>query len=162
MDGLKHISTLSFYIWTNTSLSKIWDQSMISLEWRFFVMRQINLFVSTSLDSLTKPSTTQDLFKGFKISQWAHHLIYLPAKTAEHKQYRALVGKLLFLERLTRPDITFTVNVLGRFLDNPTKIQFVALHNLLNYVQGTKMRSDFVNAKWIHLHGGCCKRSLLH
>lgn len=67
--------------------------------------------------------------------------------TAEHKQYRTIVGKLLFISRLTRPDISYTVNALGRFLENPTKIQLIAMQNLLQYLRGTKDMYLTLNCK---------------
>jgi Reverse transcriptase (RNA-dependent DNA polymerase) len=64
--------------------------------------------------------------------------------TDEEKQrmaqfpYRQVVGKLLYLSIATRPDISYAVGVLCRFLKNPGKEHWAAVKHLLRYVKGTK------------------------
>lgn len=41
----------------------------------------------------------------------------------DSKSYRSLIGRLLYLTH-TRPDITYTVNVLSRFVSKPTMKHF--------------------------------------
>ena len=43
-----------------------------------------------------------------------------PASPEEHSQYRSIVGALLFLSVLTRPDITEAVTRLCRYMHAPT------------------------------------------
>jgi len=50
-------------------------------------------------------------------------------------QYRALVGKLKFLTN-TRPDLSFTVQTLSQFLQNPKTPHLQALLHTMAYVQG--------------------------
>ena len=54
----------------------------------------------------------------------------------DHTQYRALVGKLNFLTN-TRPDLSFTVQTLSQFLQQPRTPHLQALLHTLAYVQGT-------------------------
>lgn len=52
--------------------------------------------------------------------------------------YRQLIGGLMYLSTSTRPDITFSVSYLSRFLDRPTLETWNAGKRILRYLQGTK------------------------
>ena len=54
------------------------------------------------------------------------------------KKFRRDVGKLLYLARLTRPDICFAVNRLSQFVSNPGQVHFTELRWLLRYLAGTR------------------------
>jgi hypothetical protein len=56
----------------------------------------------------------------------------------QHVDYRALVGKLLYLSIATRPDISYAVGVLCRFNDNPGPQHWDAAKKVLRYLQQTK------------------------
>ncbi|KAL7593273.1 hypothetical protein Lser_V15G33153 [Lactuca serriola] len=51
--------------------------------------------------------------------------------------FRSLVGGLNYLTH-SRPDISFPVSVVSRFLHNPTKLHLGAAKRILHYVAGTK------------------------
>ena len=50
--------------------------------------------------------------------------------------YRRLVGKLLYLT-ITRPDITFAVHCLSRFVQAPQSPHLQAMHHLLRYLESS-------------------------
>ncbi|CAM8881465.1 unnamed protein product [Rhodiola kirilowii] len=52
------------------------------------------------------------------------------------KMYQQLVGSLIYLT-LTRPDISFAVGVVSRFMQNPRKPHLEAVRRILSYVKGT-------------------------
>jgi len=55
-------------------------------------------------------------------------------------QYRSLVGELAWISTATRPDITFAVNKLSRYLQNPSRVHMRAAQSVLNYLQTTRTR----------------------
>ena len=61
-----------------------------------------------------------------------------PLNATEYSQYRTLVGMLLYAARLTRPDLSNSINLLGRFLEFPTKQQWIALCHVLEFIRSTK------------------------
>nr|KYP33448.1 Retrovirus-related Pol polyprotein from transposon TNT 1-94 [Cajanus cajan] len=50
--------------------------------------------------------------------------------------YRRLVGRLIYLT-ISRPDISFPVNKLSQFMQEPRSTHMTAAHNLLRYLKGT-------------------------
>src|SRR5699024_5183462 len=61
-----------------------------------------------------------------------------PALNKEQtKYYRSLIGSLLYISNITRPDICFAVNYLSRFMQNPTKQHWVYAKHVLNYANVT-------------------------
>ena len=65
------------------------------------------------------------------------------AKTTMAKvPYRQILGKLLYLSVMTRPDISFVVNMLARFATNPSKPAWQAMKHLLRYLRHTSSLGD--------------------
>ena len=54
--------------------------------------------------------------------------------------FRAIVGKCMYLATCTRPDISYAVRELARFMSNYGRRHFEAAKHLLRYLQGTKSR----------------------
>ena len=55
----------------------------------------------------------------------------------EHKLFRRLIGRLIFLITATQPDISFPVNQLSQFLAEPRQVHLVAAKHVLRYIQAT-------------------------
>lgn len=55
--------------------------------------------------------------------------------------YRELIGSLLYLATSSRPDISFAVSFLSRFLDAPTLSLWKAAKRVLRYLKETKSKS---------------------
>lgn len=58
------------------------------------------------------------------------------ADLLDEKTYRSIVGSLIFLTH-TRPDITYSVSVVSRYITNSSKIHMKASKRILMYVKGT-------------------------
>ena len=57
----------------------------------------------------------------------------------EHtSNFQSAIGSLLHFSRMTRPDISASVNILGRFSSNPDKSHIDALSHLLGCLERTK------------------------
>jgi hypothetical protein len=56
----------------------------------------------------------------------------------KHIPFKQLIGSLLYIARMMRPDITFTVSLLSRFMANPGHIHWEAAKRVLRYLKGTK------------------------
>lgn len=50
--------------------------------------------------------------------------------------YRSLVGALQYLT-ITRPDLSYVVNLISKFLHAPTDDHFLVVKRILRYVKGT-------------------------
>jgi len=55
----------------------------------------------------------------------------------DSKIFRNLVGSLIYLTN-SRPDILFSVSIISRFMENPSRLYFAASKRILRYLQGTK------------------------
>ena len=54
--------------------------------------------------------------------------------------YRELLGSLLWISRVSRPDIQAAVSILCRFASNPSERHLKALRGILAYLSGTKYK----------------------
>jgi hypothetical protein len=59
-------------------------------------------------------------------------------------KYQSLVGSLIWLVIITRPDITFCTNHLAQYLVNPTKDYFDAALDVLRYLNSTIKRGIYL------------------
>lgn len=53
------------------------------------------------------------------------------------KPYMQAIGSLLFAAQITRPDISFAVNLLSRYGTNPGKAHWTAVKRIMRYLKGT-------------------------
>jgi hypothetical protein len=79
-------------------------------------------------DKLTKPSE--------KISE--EELKWLDDRGRTSTEYRQIVGELIYLSERTRPDITYAVGQLSRHIQDARRVHWIAVKNVLAYLQGTQ------------------------
>lgn len=60
-------------------------------------------------------------------------------------EYRKLIALANFISCWTRPDITFTVNKLCKYMSNPGPVHWQALKHLIRYLRGTTRVGLFYN-----------------
>ena len=53
------------------------------------------------------------------------------------RQYAQIIGSLGFLTNYTKPDITYAVNRLSRYISNPDESHCTAVERVLRYFKGT-------------------------
>jgi histone deacetylase 1/2 len=71
-----------------------------------------------------------------------------PPRTEFVTEYRSLIALANFVSCWTRPDITYTVNKLCKYMSNPGDNHWRALKHLLRYLSGTRedgLRYDYSN-----------------
>jgi hypothetical protein len=57
--------------------------------------------------------------------------------TKDQLRYSQIVGSLMYLASATRPDISFVVSKLSRYMSNPGDDHWHALERVLRYLKGT-------------------------
>ena len=60
--------------------------------------------------------------------------------------YRQLVGILIYLTH-SRPDISFLVSMVSRFMQNPHESHWLAAKRIFHYIQGTMHYGVFYSSK---------------
>jgi len=79
----------------------------------------------------SKPQSTPMAPKGSDKNKY-------PDRPPANVPYREAIGSLLYLASTTRPDITYTVNMLSRQQSNPTEEDWRRVKRVFRYLQGTR------------------------
>ena len=127
--NIKDLGKLSFFLGIEIG----YLQSGISMSQRKFTME---LLQESGIENF-KPTVTP-LPINLKLSADEGELYHDPS------HYRCMVGKLNFLTH-TRPDLSFTVQHLSQFLQNPRIPHYKALVHTLNYLAGTAGQGIVLN-----------------
>lgn len=65
----------------------------------------------------------------------------------KNNNYREMVGSLLYLSTISRPDIAFAVNYLSRFNANPMRSHMKAVKRVFQYLKGSKSQGINYNGE---------------
>lgn len=61
-----------------------------------------------------------------------------PLNETQHNKYRSVLGKLLYLGRISRPDLSISTNLLGRQVAHPTEDNLKAMIRVAGYLLGSR------------------------
>ena len=107
----------------------------------------LEIKLSTASIFLSKRTYTNHILKTFKMRDCNY--IKMPMEVhlklqeeTEGKQvsstnFRSLIGSLTYLMN-TRPDLTYSVSYLSRFMDKPSSEHLLAAKRIMRYLKGTK------------------------
>lgn len=84
------------------------------------------------------PTTTTPLSSGFEFTSDDSPSTEADKEEMSHHPYRSLVGALMYVMIGTRPDISFAIGCLSRYLINPGKRHWDQALRVLNYLRGTR------------------------
>ena len=63
-----------------------------------------------------------------------------PCTEDEHAEYRRVIGAVMYLQVMTRPDLAQACSYLSQFLEAPLKWHYVKMKRMIRYLQGTADR----------------------
>ena len=98
----------------------------VTLMQSHYVEKMLNRFEYSDCTSTPTPYDPSVLLrKNRKIAQ-------------DQLRYSQIIGSLMYLASATRPDISFAVSKLSRFISNPGDDHWHALERVMHYLNGTK------------------------
>jgi hypothetical protein len=71
-------------------------------------------------------------------------------KLDKNTEYRQIVGSLLYIANCTRPDISASVSILSRKVENPKDVDLLEARRVIKYLLHTKdlrLHMNFINNK---------------
>ena len=109
------------------------SQGLLGLSQKAYINKVLERFGMQNCSASVVP-----IQKGDKFS-----LNQCPKNELEHRQmenipYASIVGSIMYAQTCTRPDISFVVDMLGRYQSNPRLDHWKAAKKVLRYLQGTK------------------------
>ncbi|CAL4082175.1 unnamed protein product, partial [Meganyctiphanes norvegica] len=103
-------------------------QNYISMDQSFYIQAIINRFNMNDVKPRSLPCDPS-----------IYDLLREPSELLDNPTiYRELIGSLIYLMTGTRPDLAFTVTLLSRFMQNPTKMHYKLGCGVLRYLKATQ------------------------
>ena len=66
--------------------------------------------------------------------------LVIPCTTEEHAEYRRVIGEMMYLQTMTRPDLAQACSFLSQFLESPLKWHLMELRRMIRYISATADR----------------------
>jgi hypothetical protein len=108
---------------------------------------QLSLLISSNLTCINHTDHIIKLNKGHDLlpstsstsspSFSKLRLVTNDGETINRENYQSLIGQLQYISNTTRPDITYCVNSLSRFANNPGRAHWDAAKRAISYVSST-------------------------
>jgi len=123
------------------------DPKGITLTQQGFITKVLNRFKLDDLVEYSTPLPQGCILESAKEGE--------KASLEDTRLYQQQIGSLMYLMTQTRPDISYPLGLLARFMSNPTRQHFLALNRLWGYLKRTKNYGLVYKARSISLIGYC-------
>ena len=123
------------------------DPKGITLTQQGFITKVLNRFKLDDLVEYSTPLPQGCILESAKEGE--------KASLEDTRLYQQQIGSLMYLMTQTRPDISYPLGLLARFMSNPTRQHFLALNRLWGYLKRTKSYGLVYKARSISLIGYC-------
>ena len=94
--------------------------------------------IAIQFEQQNAQSVSTPLPPGIDLSPGMEHISPKTLSTSEKKTYRELIGSLMYLSVMTRPDITYAVSTLSQHLENPSITHLEFVRRIIRYLKATK------------------------
>uniref|UniRef100_A0ABD2W186 Retrovirus-related Pol polyprotein from transposon TNT 1-94 n=1 Tax=Trichogramma kaykai TaxID=54128 RepID=A0ABD2W186_9HYME len=131
------ITTCKMKTFLGIEIDYLPDQSML-LHQKFYAEKVVERFNLQSANTVSIPIDPNTMCTIFEKEGETHEL---------HVPYKEAIGSLMFLAYITRPDLSFSVGVLSRFAENPSKVHWNAIKRIIKYLKGTLAHGLVYKAK---------------
>ena len=131
----KHVGKLSWFLGMEIDQS---DDYSIKLNQRQYIDKMIERFVPMTKSSVIKHSAPCNPISFQELSTAANDA---DRDKAKRLPYLQLIGSLLYLSTMTRPDIAYHMSILCSFMHDPSPACYHAAIDLLLYVVQTRDQS---------------------
>ena len=119
---------------------------MVGLQIEYLNEDTIRIHQRNYIDNVLKKFNLERSRKQVEIPIQPNHKLTLQLRYEEEtlrnkinpKPYRVIIGSLIYLMVNTRPDISYAVNVLSRYMHEPRELHWRYLKALLRYIKTTK------------------------
>ena len=128
---IKDLGPINFYLGMHVTRDR--PNRRIYVHQSAYIRRIIDAVDMSDCKSVKTPMETNLLL----VKNYYKGKIY-EATNREIKAYQMLIGSLLWLACMTRPDIAYSVNRCSRYSINPTPYQGAILKRIIRYLAGTR------------------------
>ena len=108
-------------------------EKSIVLDQEVYITKLLEQFNMTDSKPVSAPADNSQ-----RLSDADSPITSLERKQMQYIPYRSLVGGLMYAAISTRPDITQSVNMISRYMQNPGQAHWVAGKRILRYLNGTR------------------------
>ena len=103
------------------------DSQGISISQEHYVDRILEKYGMENAHSVASPGIPSQ-----KLDDWGD------SPSVDCTSYQEMIGSLLYLATVSRPDIAYPVTYLARFSKDPKQVHYIAVKRVLRYLKGTK------------------------
>lgn len=123
--AMKDLGVMKHYLGIDINYER--EKGAVTLSQRHFIDEVLKRFSMSQCKSSSTPMEAKSM-------QQPH---IDGDSTLSDKPYRKLIGSVMYILLCTRPDISFPVGVLSKFLQSPTNTHWTSAKRILRYLQGT-------------------------